>query len=119
MEELVTILLKTPGEPYSIERVPANDQYDFDIETAEKVLKIPGPIKQVFITKGPSYDLYLYGRIVAGDGLEYNFDLTNGERVFGPALFVRRKNVNTEYTQYMAQDVTEEDEKVINQFINT
>ena len=89
MEELVTILLKTPGEPYSIERVPANDQYDFDIETAEKVLKIPGPIKQVFITKGPSYDLYLYGRMVAGDGLEYNFDLTNGERVFGPALFVR------------------------------
>ena len=119
MEELVTILLKTPGEPYSIERVPANDQYDFDIETAEKVLKIPGPIKQVFITKGPSYDLYLYGRMVAGDGLEYNFDLTNGERVFGPALFVRRKNVNTEYTQYMAQDVTEEVEKLINQFINT
>ncbi|MGI6109143.1 MAG: hypothetical protein ACOYB8_04780 [Eubacteriaceae bacterium] len=119
MEELVTILLKLPGEPYTIDRVKPNDQMDFDVETAEKVLKIPGPIKQVFITKGPSYDLYMYARMVSGDGLPYNFNLTNGEEAYGPALFVRRKNVNTEYTQYMAEDVTEEDEKVINQFINT
>ncbi len=113
MENQVSALLKKVGEDMESVMLTTNEFFDFDEKEASAFLG-ESPVKTTVLKKDPDTEYLMFS---AEEGFP-NFTRTNGEQIYGNALIVKKKYVNTEYMQYMVVNLDEGDVQEIIQLLS-
>lgn len=105
MDDQVKVLVKKVDGDLKTAYVTPNEFFDFGVKEAEAYLGYP-QVRQTVLKKEPESEVDMFS---ATEGYP-NFTRVNGEMIYGDVIILRRKYVNSEYTQFMAEDITDEDE---------